>query len=137
MTVIAWDRTSLAWDSRATEDGRKHSVKKFRLLKDGRTIVVTGYIRDITIARDLLDGNGYPDLTQSIVENSSIIIFDKGKVYAYDDTKEVRRVKGSDAWGSGNAYAMGALAHGASAEEACRIACKYSSTCGGKIHIAR
>lgn len=134
MTVIAWDGTNLAWDSRATSDDRKHTVKKVRALKDGRVIVVAGLLSNLVQARKLLDGHGYPELPQSLVDASDIIVYDNGMVYAYDDAKEVRKVKAPEAWGSGEAYALGALACGVSAAQSCKIACKYSATCGGKIN---
>lgn len=37
--------------------------------------------------------------------------------------------------GSGTGLAMGAMAHGATAEEAAKIACQYSQTCGGEVHV--
>ena len=134
MTVIAWDGHTLAWDSRATAGDRKHTVKKSRLLKDGRVIIAAGVLSNLVQARKLLDGNGYPELPQSLVDATDIIVYDNGTVYAYDDAKEARRVKTLDAWGSGEAYALGAMSFGATAKTACHIACKYSSTCGGKIN---
>ena len=134
MTVIAWDGHNLAWDSRATAGDRKHTVKKARSLKDGRVIIAAGVLSNIVQAKKLLDGNGYPELPQSLVDATDIIVYDNGTVYAYDDAKEVRKVKAPEAWGSGEAYALGAMACGAGSVWACRAACKYSSTCGGKIN---
>lgn len=134
MTVIAWDGTSLAWDSRGTSGDRKHTVKKARALEDGRVIVVAGLLSNLLQARRLLDGNGYPELPQSLVDASNIIVYDNGVVYAYDITKEARKVQAPEAWGSGESYALGAMACGASAAQSCKIACKYSATCGGKIN---
>lgn len=134
MTVIAWDGHNLAWDSRATSGDRKHTVKKARSLKDGRVIVAAGVLSNLVQARKLLDGNGYPELPQSLVDATDIVIFDNGRVFAYDDAKEVRKVKAPEAWGSGEAYALGALECGVSAVQACKVACKHSATCGGKIN---
>lgn len=134
MTVIAWDGTNLAWDSRATAGDRKHTVKKACALKDGRVIVVAGLMSNLVQAGKLLDGQGYPELPQSLVETSDIIVYDNGVVYAYDDEQEARKVKAPEAWGSGAAYALGALTCGVSAAQSCKIACKYSATCGGKIN---
>lgn len=39
--------------------------------------------------------------------------------------------------GSGARFALGAMAHGASAEEAARIACELSTSCGGPVHVLR
>jgi len=134
MTVIAWVGKQLAWDSRATANDRKYTVKKFRELNDGRVVVVAGIMSNLVPAKRLLDGNGYPEIPQCMADSSCIIVFDGGKVYEYDGMKEAQRVKHKDAWGSGAAYALGAMACGASAQEACAIACRYSSTCGGKIN---
>ena len=39
--------------------------------------------------------------------------------------------------GFGRQEAMGALAHGATAEEAARIVCDLVDSCGGKIHVLK
>ena len=109
-------------------------MKKARSLKDGRVIIAAGVLSNIVQARKLLDGNGCPELPQSLVDATDIIVYDNGVVYAYDDAKEVRKVRAPEAWGSGEAYALGALSFGATAKTACHIACKYSATCGGKIN---
>lgn len=134
MTVIAWDGSQLAWDSRATAGDRKHTVKKFRNLNDGRVIVVAGHLSDITLAKRLLDGKDLPPLPKALTERSRIVVWQDGVVYAYDEGTEARRVRAPEAWGTGQEYAIGALACGSSAEWAATIACKHSSTCGGKIH---
>lgn len=135
MTVIAFDGVNLAWDSRVTTGDRKATRKKHRQLKDGRTIVAAGVLSNLTKARRLLDGNGLPELPEALVEETSIIVFDNGKVWAYDEGSEAVRITHSDAWGSGCEFALGALFTGASAWWACKAACKHSSTCGGKIHV--
>jgi len=137
MTVIAWDGQNLAWDSRVANCDRKYSIRKCRKLKDGRTIVVAGTLSSIVQAKGLLDGNGYPILPSSLTNSATIVVYDNGSVYVYDDMREARKAKSPDAWGSGAAYALGALSAGADAETACRIACKYSPTCGGKINSIR
>jgi hypothetical protein len=134
MTIIAWDGKSLAWDSRATDEDRKHTVKKFRTLKDGRTVVVAGFLADLDRVRKLLDGNGWPELPTLITDRSSVVVWDRGKVFEYDESSTPRQVKKNTTWGSGAPYAIGALAVGADAATACKVACRYSSSCGGKIH---
>lgn len=134
MTVIAWDGKQLAWDSRATAGDRKHTVKKFRWLKDGRAIVVAGHLSDLTVAKRLLDGKGLPDLPKALTDRSRIIVWQEGVVYAYDEGTEARKVRAPDAWGTGQEYALGALECGINAERAAGAACKHSATCGGIIH---
>lgn len=56
-----------------------------------------------------------------------------GKLWLYEDN-DPQPVKAKEAWGSGRDFALGALSMGATAAEAVKIACKHSTTCGGKIH---
>lgn len=39
--------------------------------------------------------------------------------------------------GSGSVLAFGAMAAGASAEEAAKVACQYDTSCGGEIHVLK
>jgi len=51
----------------------------------------------------------------------------------YSRYAEPTEYPGVWAWGSGAEVALGAMAAGASAEEACEIACRLVTTCGGDV----
>ena len=75
----------------------------------------------------------------SFWERSAVILLDvqSGECAAVEDCF-VTVVDDSYAIGSGGAYAIGALAHGATPEQAVRIAARYDTgTCGRRLHTFR
>lgn len=83
------------------------------------------------IVRELSNGRE-PD--EDLYNKTYVVHLDlKGRLWLYEDN-EPQRVRKFDAWGSGESYALGALSMGATAKEAAQVACKHSTTCGGKIH---
>lgn len=81
--------------------------------------------------RELSEGRE-PD--ESLYGDTLAVHFDmSGKLWLYEDN-DAQLIRGKEAWGSGRDFALGALSMGATAKEAAQIACKHSTTCGGKIH---
>lgn len=143
MTVIAYDHKTktLAVDSLFTAGDRKTYGQKFKVLDDGRAVVV--------FAGDVMQGRraiSYVEqnkaLTHEMVAGATVVVMHltgrrKGAVIVCEDSPAPERVQRSEAWGTGSDFAIAAMDAGASAEEAVRIACKRSASCGGKIHVFR
>lgn len=141
MTVIAFDAKTgtLAVDSMYTNGERTGYVKKFRVLDDGRAVVVIA--GDFALGRKAMKlvEAGKP-LTETIGAGVTVVLMHlkgrkKGQVFVCDDGPDPERVKRSEAWGSGSDFAIAAMDAGASAEEAVKIACRRSASCGGKVHV--
>jgi ATP-dependent protease HslVU (ClpYQ) peptidase subunit len=140
MTVIAFDHKTktLAVDSQFTSGGDRISYgRKFRHIRDG-VAVFAGCAVSGMKALDLLEA-GEP-LTHGLIEKVTVVVMmlhgkKKGHVYSYNDSVHPERVKRIYAWGSGGDYALGALSAGANAHDAVQIACHYSASCGGTIHV--
>lgn len=135
MTVIAWDKHCLAVDSRFTSGNRKYNGQKFKVIDDGKRVVVfAGEVRAGRKAIRLMEA-GKP-LTQEVTTKATILVLDflKSELTTYEDGPDGSLVTDVDAWGSGADFALGAVAAGVWAETAVQIACKYHNECGGKIH---
>lgn len=139
MTVIAYDhkRKTLSVDSLFVSGERKSYGSKFRVLDDGRVIVFAGDAKEGRKAAMAIEAGLAPTLA-AIASCTIVVLYTKGRqkgqVLMYDDNPEYERVTKTDAWGTGSDFAMGALDAGATSEEAVKIACKRSASCGGKVH---
>lgn len=134
MSVIAWDGRTLAADSQATcADMRQHCVKIQRL--PGVIVATTGQLNhhDALVtwwcagakAADAPAWMATDEWTRLVVVSASSVIAYERWGLPNDCSAEP-----FFAWGSGRDFAMGALAHGATAEEAVAIACRFSINCG-------
>lgn len=141
MTAIAYDakNKTLAVDSLFTAGGRKTYGTKYRLLADGRVVVVFagGVVQGLKALDNLAAGK---PITHEQIENVTIVAMylrgrRKGTVLVYEDSPTPTRHRGFGAWGSGSDVAIGALSAGASAEDAVKIAIKHHAECGGKVHV--
>ena len=143
MTVIAWDAKTktLAVDSLFTSGDRKTYGQKFKLLEDGRAVVVfAGDVIQGRKAISYIEQN--KPLTHEMISGATIVVLylvgrRRGRLAVYEDSPNVALVLQSEAWGTGSDFAIAAMDAGASAEEAAKIACKRSASCGGKIHVFR
>jgi hypothetical protein len=135
MTIIAYAGGQIACDSLAVCGDRKSYVKKFRVLDNGNILFVAGEFRQMAKAARLLN-KGQP-LTQSIVCAATLVLYNPidGACSVYDETAEPEAVTGGATWGTGQDLGIGALEAGADVVRACEIACKYSNSCGGRIHL--
>lgn len=137
MTAIAYDpkTKTVACDSLAVQEGRKSYVKKYKVLPDGRIVFVCGAFRWLRVAADAVRRG--LDLTQRMLDEASVVVFDpkRGTCFAYDDDIKPRRVTQHETWGTGSDFAIAALDAGATVEQAVKIACKRSDSCGGKVHV--
>ncbi|MCH9665464.1 MAG: hypothetical protein K0U41_06405 [Gammaproteobacteria bacterium] len=65
-----------------------------------------------------------------------VIADETGYAFYEDDPHSLVTSDEPFAWGSGGDYALGAMLHGATAEEACNIACDISQSCGLGVTVA-
>lgn len=157
MTVIAYKDGVLACDSLWTDNDLKSTFKtKIRKLDNGLYIGSSGDNDDRALVKlvssIVVDGNltedHFPSVSKLQDMNQSITMIvvqpDTRKIFivsvgtennesnaVYEITQDFYAV------GSGSHIALGAMAAGASAEEACRIACRFELHCMEPIHSFR
>ena len=132
MTTVAYRDGVLAVDSQVT-DGNRFEGAAIKWRKgNGWVAAVAGSLSAINILDEIsILSNGRPVLPHKEMDESSegFIVTESGVFYFSRH--------GVTTWdapfyaaGSGGTLAIGAMAHGASAEEAVQIACKYDTkTC--------
>lgn len=145
MTVIVWDGKSLTTDKQATQSNLMRTVTKSRIIR-GHLCAVAG---DWDLAQEMFvwfERGAKPDEVPpffrskedwvafvAITPDKRVLKFERSP-YPMDFTETVE----NDGWfvfGSGRDFAVGALAMGASPEEAVRIASKYCTTCGNGVDV--
>jgi ATP-dependent protease HslVU (ClpYQ) peptidase subunit len=137
VTTIAWDGQTLAADAQATHGDRitGHVVKVHRL-GNGGLVAVLGFSPG---AHQLLDWlkAGKPG-EQPSAEGALIHITPQREFVVYEGGgSEPSPEAPFKAWGSGAALAIGAMAAGATAEEAVLIASHYDIYTSGEITALR
>jgi len=137
MTTIVVDLRSrvIATDSQNTDSvGTKYRCNKIERLSDGRYFLGSGHLLSIGKARRWAEHNfserfrpEFGELfgeTAAEFQFSCAVIDRQCRVTLLDDEMEPQAITDDYfALGSGSGYALGAMDHGATAEEACRIAC--------------
>jgi ATP-dependent protease HslVU (ClpYQ) peptidase subunit len=138
----------MASDGRVTEEDTvfSDSLQKIFRLKDGSLLGTSGDADDRTLVELFNKQKKFPSHRQFAnlgLEFEAIHVSQNGEISIVASAKE----KDKDYWtvslftfpdtfvaiGSGRAYAIGAMARGATAEQAVKVAIKYTTTCGGKI----
>lgn len=143
MSVIAWDGKVVAADALGGTPYLTKYVQKLFVCNDHLAVGVVGLAYHMPelvhwVATGCVEKD-YPSFQRG--DNpSELIVFD-----AYMESMNYRVYRESPvpledsvtpvAWGGGAELAIGAMAVGASAEEAVRIACQYSPTCGIESNI--
>lgn len=138
MSIVAFKNGVLAADSLATaEDGRRGGyVDKIGALEDGSLWAFVGaswYAEGFAQWAKNVDSPTPPSFDHK--EATGVLITADGRVREWwgDGWDEIRAP--FHAWGCGAALAIGAMAHGASAELAVAIACEWDTACGGEIQV--
>ncbi len=115
-------------------DGRKLYTQKWRKAKDGTIIAFVGdYNHGIQGLRLMADGQAIPSHLFS--KDTDFFRFDPrtGRAWGYEKSNHPQELKRSNAFGSGDDLALGAMAMGADAKQAAAVACRISDACGGKV----
>lgn len=134
MTTIAWKDGVLACDSQATDMGTRSRAKSKLVLTDDYAYAVTGSLAfGLDFVRRLESGEEDPELKKATVvrmdrRTGQIVVFDPP---GYPIPVEDKLF----ATGSGGDLALGAMAAGASAEEAVRIAIAWDADSGFGVQV--
>ena len=135
MTTVCYRDGILAADS-TVQDGNMivGSAKKFRVLKDGSVVASVGSLAHEASFFAWAE-NGFPaDAKPKLTDNfEGVHVALDGKATWYSDDLEPYQFDEGGYWaiGSGFKTALGALAVGATAQDACKAACKHD------IHSSR
>lgn len=137
MTIVAWDGKSIAADRQSTCVGLKETVTKIKVTDNGTIMAATGSYGGGLILMDWYDkgakAEDYPSFQQDDDKWCRLIVFESGQqspqVYEQHPVPLYFQDK-FQAWGSGRDYALGAMAAGATAEEAVKITNAHCIDCG-------
>lgn len=137
MTVIAYRDGVMASDSLIVHGTRyTGTVKKVTKTKDGWLAGGAGQVSDVNQFLEWAETRD-PE-TPPLEALNALLVSPKGVVYCVENDLAPYEVKAEFfSEGSGDQIAMGAMAMGASAEEAVKIAIKYNIGCGGKIQVVK
>ena len=136
MTVIAFDGKTLAADKMAESSGHARTVRKiFRI--DGHMLAVSGaYSTGMALlawwaksqGEDL---NDFPKSDSEEMSANLWVVKPNGSIFVYENSPFALPFEDRTfASGCGRDYALGAMAHGADAVEAVRIAIENDIHCG-------
>lgn len=141
MTTIAFRDGIMAADSRAYSGrnlyvGMKRKIHRVNGMLVGISSSTVGVPEKV---RRLIEDNGIEGSFEDPLDCSAIVVTRDGRVFYFDKSDTFSGPVQSEflAIGSGEDYAMGAMAHGASAEDAVRIAIQYDPWSAGEICIER
>ncbi len=113
---------------------RTGTMKKVLKTKDGWLVGAAGDCNEIQRFFKWMEGDRNPDEALKFENMSGIVVSPKGEVFWADSNLDLYSTDVEfAAVGSGEKLAIGAMAMGASAEEAVRVCIKYDTGCGGKI----
>lgn len=137
MSVIAWDGKTLAADRRVTYGGTVLTTVKIHRAYDGCAIGVVGSVDHgkalVEWYNNGKDRESFPR-PDSDLNAMLVVIGPEGSIRHYERSGTPIFIQEPfAAWGSGGDLAMGALAMGADAEAAVRVACKFNAYCGNGI----
>ena len=136
MSVVAWDGKTVAADKIAVSaEMRTTTTKVFRLDdailawvgESGGGIALLDWYKNGSVQARWPAAQNTDNWTRLIVARASGVFFFEREPHAQKVEEPFM------AWGSGRDYAMGAMAMGASAEEAVEVAIRFSTTCGNGI----
>ncbi len=141
MTIIAYRDGVMAADSQVSGDyAIRGSKKKIYRTNRGDIVAASGGCGGIAKFIEWLQGDRAERFDPKPFTDSfgAILVTAEGQVVCYDDFGlPVDVIADYHADGAGRDFALGAMAVGASAEEAVRVAIKHSPHCGGDIQIER
>lgn len=134
MSVIAWDGKTLAADRQGTNNGMRTTSTKIKKLSCGAIVAWTGEAEcGLELAQWWENGAdpGKWPAYQSTDDWTRLIVAHKGRVVIFEKRPVPQVVEDPfDAWGSGRDFAIGALAMGADARAAVRVAIQFATGCG-------
>ena len=142
MSVVAWDGKTLAADRQGTlGDGSKCRLTKLWKVGEDVFCAVTGpHEQALLLLKWFKDGENpatFPH-TQGEEDWARLIVLEHGKVFEIERHPIRQEVEDRfEAWGAGRELAIGAMAMGATAEEAVMVACEHNCYCGFGVISSR
>lgn len=141
MTTVAWDGVSLAADSQATtSSGVRCRATKIVKSPNGFVAAGAGGLNSITPwLRWVAAGLKPDDQPTTLDKESTLLIVDpRGRAYTFEGSA-VRLPMRDKQWaiGSGSDLALGAMAMGADARTAVKVAAKFDVYTGGRVVVLR
>lgn len=137
MSVVVWDGRSLALDRGGTDGATLFELDKYWEV-GGEVITGVGDYGSITALRDWytlhVGGRGFP----SLLHPAELIVVQRDvglRRYEHISASPIAHGFNKCAFGSGRDFAYGALAMGATAEQAAEVACRYSISCGHGVKV--
>lgn len=135
MTIIVYDGHSLAIDNAGVHEGIKVPLVKAFRCNDGSVITGVGNAAQIALMRDwYVNGAKSEEFPESQRQGNpwcELIVVDKDGLTRYEHTPSaVMHARHKCAFGVGKDIAYGALAMGATAEQAATIVTQYHPDCG-------
>ena len=135
MSCVAWDGKTIAADKQATCSGLRFKTTKLRRLATGEVLSWTGDQDSGEMAakwyEDGADPEKWPECQKDKDMWSRLIVASASGVKVFERQPIATAIEDEFmAWGSGRDYALGAMARGASAQEAIETAMKFDSGCG-------
>lgn len=142
MSVIAWDGKSVAADKQATNATLRFTTTKLRQLGDGTVLGWTGEQScGEALAAWYADGairEKWPAFQAEKDGWCRLIVISATGVLVYEQQPFPVPVEDPFmAWGAGRDFAMGALACGASASDAVKVASRFDTSCGMGVDEVR
>lgn len=139
MSIIVYDGITLVIDSAAIHEGVKIPLVKHWSV-DEQCVIVTGVgnAAQISLMRDWFMAGADPDKFPKSQALGSpwcelIVVNHRGLVRYENTPSPVEHGRNKCAFGSGKDFAYGALAVGATAEQAVTAALQYSPECGHEL----
>lgn len=136
VTVIAWDGHTLAADSQATVDNETIAqVRKIHVLGDGSALSFSGLMEEGLVLKQWYENGACPDRypsfqTQDNRGPTTLVVASRDALIMFREQPVAIPIEMPYwAWGTGAQFALGALARGADACEAVRVACQFSPWC--------
>ena len=137
MTVIVFDGSTCAVDSGAASETTMFRVRKFWMISD-QLITGAGETSHVAaMAEWYLAGAQPQDFPPMILakRDAELVVIDSQGVRRYEASPyAVDHGNTKCAFGGGRDFAYGALAMGANAAQAAKIACEFSTVCAEPIH---
>lgn len=140
MSVIAWDGKTLAVDKQATCSAMPSTVSKARRLPNGEIVAWTGDQEQGLVLADWYETgahvSNWPEFQKDREHWARLVVAGPSGIRFYEQFP-VEQVENDpfQAFGSGRDYAMGALAMGATAEQAVLVASRFNIHCGMGVDV--
>ena len=133
MTVVVWDGKTLATDRQANDGYMKWEAEKaWYMVRQTEHYIVSGVgtLGSILKMRDCFKANGNLSTLEVQPNSAELIVVSSKGLTVWSSNGTSVELSAPMAFGEGREYALGAMAMGATAQEAVQIANEYSLHCG-------